>query len=192
MDIMLDLETMGKAAGCPVLSIGAVAFTAEQGPGEFFYRHLSLAMQMEKGLACNAETLLWWVDQSPGARQSLVGGQMQAEAPELVLRDFALWWTLQEGHAIWGNGADFDLPILGHIYDVYGIKRPWAYNSGRCQRTIFSLIGKKPGAFGSVNGLAHDALADATYQASEVAGAMRYLKGAMAVTPILTLETPEK
>lgn len=175
MDVMLDLETMGKAAGCPVLSIGAVIFTPEQGAGEFFYRHLSLEEQMEKGLRVDGSTILWWLNQSPEARQSILGGQMRADPVELVLRDFATWCSLQGATAFWGNGSDFDLPILGAVYDLYGIKRPWPYNGGRCQRTIFSLVGLKPGAFGTKNAMAHDALADAMFQANETAGAMRLL-----------------
>lgn len=176
MDVMLDLETLGKAAGCPILSIGACAFTPGQGPGDVFYEHMDIGMQAAFGLKMNPETVLWWMNQSDAARQALLGGQLKAKDPSTVLYLFEEWYKRVGGTAIWGNGADFDLPILGALYDLNNRPRPWAYNAGRCMRTIFSLVGKKPGAFGSKNDLAHDALSDAIYQAKETAGAMLYLK----------------
>lgn len=187
MDVMLDLETLGKAAGCPILSIGACTFTPEQGPGDVFYEFLNIDDQAASGLKMNPETVLWWMNQSDAARQSLLGGQMKATHPVHVLKAFAAWYTRVEGTALWGNGADFDLPILGALYDLHGIKRPWAYNAGRCMRTIFSLVGVKPGAFGSTNTLAHDALSDAIYQAKETAAAMRYIKTSHAKTPLVVV-----
>jgi len=179
MDIMVDLETMGSAAGCPVLSIGAVAFTADGINREaMFCHHISLKDQMAKGLLPSGDTILWWINQSTEAQKALIEGQLKCDAPEQALDAFTRWYVAVGGTALWGNGADFDLPILGHLYDVYGMRKPWRYNAGRCQRTIFALIGRKPGDFGTKNLLAHDALADAVYQASEVAGAMRYLRDA--------------
>ncbi len=187
MDVMLDLETLGKAAGCPIISIGACAFTPEQGPGDVFYRFLDINPQVARGMKMDPETVLWWMDQSDAARQAILGGQLKAKRAPEVLHDFAEWYGRVGGTALWGNGADFDLPILGALYDLYGIPRPWKYNAGRCMRTIFSLVGVKPGAFGSVNTLAHDALSDAIYQAKETAAAMRYMKASSEKTPLVVV-----
>jgi hypothetical protein len=192
MDVMLDLETLGKAAGCTVLAIGACTFTPEQGPGDVFYEHLNIDQQVAFGLKMNPETVLWCMAQSDAARQSILGGQMKAKSLGDVLYEFEQWYARVGGTAIWGNGADFDLPILGALYDVVGRKRPWAYNAGRCMRTIFSLIGVKPGAFGSTNALAHDALADAIYQANETAAAMRYISSLCETRPIFVVNKAPK
>ena len=36
-NVMIDLETLGRRAGCAILSIGAVAFDLKQGLGEEMY-----------------------------------------------------------------------------------------------------------------------------------------------------------
>jgi hypothetical protein len=93
-----------------------------------------------------------------------------------ALTTFAAWYKTVGGEAIWGNGSDFDLPLLGDMLTRFDVPIPWKYNAGRCCRTIMALLGKKMGDFGTKNALAHDALSDAIYQGREVAAAMRHLK----------------
>lgn len=181
MDVMLDLETFGKRAGCAVVSIGACTFLRDRqqthNDQSTFHAFLSLPEQLSAGVGMemDAETVLWWMEQSAEAQKAITQGQKCAQHPSRVLLDFAQWYQGVGGIAIWGNGSDFDLPILGALYAAYGMPVPWKYNAGRCCRTIMDLTSKKMGAFGSVNTLAHDALSDAIYQASEISAAMRHL-----------------
>lgn len=180
MRCMLDLETLGKAAGCCVVSIGAVAFD-EQGAkvGSAFSAFLNLPQQQAKGLSINAETVMWWLTKDKLAQDSLVSGNAETakNSVRLELYNFAHWYRENGCEEIWGNGADFDIPILGAVYDAFGVSRPWAYNAGRCCRTIFKLIHRRMGDFGTTNALAHDAVQDAIYQAQEAAAALRWLRG---------------
>lgn len=176
MDIMLDLETLGTKPGSVVLSIGATTFDGKHGlTNQHFHAHLSLAAQVDAGLTIDPSTVLWWLGQSPEAQAAIGRGQLIASTPEDILTSFALWYTAQKGEAIWGNGSDFDLPLLAAVYHAFGMTPPWKYNAGRCCRTIMALTGKKMGAFGTVNPLAHDAHADAVYQASEISKALARL-----------------
>jgi hypothetical protein len=176
MDIMLDIETLGKAAGCVVLSIGATTFDGKRGlTHNHFHSHLELEPQIKAGLTMDASTTMWWLKQAPDAQQAILEGQKKAVSPVAVLEHFAGWYTINQGERIWANGSDFDLPILAAVYRAFGKAPPWEYNAGRCCRTLMSLTGKKMGAFGSTNLVAHDALSDAVYQASEISAALRHL-----------------
>lgn len=71
--LMLDLETMGKKPGAPIVSMGAVFFdpiTGETG-GEF-YRVICLESSMYFGAKPDAGTILWWLKQSSEARSAIV------------------------------------------------------------------------------------------------------------------------
>lgn len=173
---MVDLETLGNSAGCAILSIGATMFG--EGPdtsGMDFYEHLLLEPQIAAGLHMDPSTVLWWLAQGGEARAAILAGQAKAVQPQAALEHFAGWLTNCKAETVWGNGADFDQPILIAAYKAFGRPVPWKYNAGRCCRTIFDSIGKKMGAFGTHNLLAHDALSDAKYQASEVEKALKFI-----------------
>jgi exodeoxyribonuclease VIII len=64
---------------------------------------------------------------------------------------------------IWSCGADFDLPILNHLYAVTGKQAPWKYANSRCYRTLKNLA---TGVEMERSGVHHNALADAKSQAA--------------------------
>jgi len=71
-DVMVDLETLGRRAGCSILSIGAVAFDAETGNmGPEFYMVIKMASCEKHGLHTDQDTVAWWEKQSPEAQKVL-------------------------------------------------------------------------------------------------------------------------
>jgi len=176
MDVMLDLETLGKRAGCVVLSIGAVPFSAETGDvhNTGFYADLQLTSQLDQGLAIDESTLLWWLEQADKPR--LAQAKAARQHPGIVLDNFRDWYRAMKGVAIWANGATFDMPILEALYKAYGMDVPWKYIAARDVRTLFALSGNKLGDFGTVNSAKHDALGDALFQAREVCKCIQALK----------------
>lgn len=67
--LMIDLETMGNKPSAPIVSIGAVIFdpsTGEFGPD--FYRVVSLKSSVDGGAVPDADTIMWWMQQSEEAR----------------------------------------------------------------------------------------------------------------------------
>lgn len=174
---MLDLETLGNRAGCMILSIGATIFTEkglDPSPHASFHTFLNLEQQAAMGMTMEPSTVLWWLTQVDAARKA------QTDSARVniynALCDFASWWSDNSAETVWANGADFDIPILTALYRMHGLTPPWKYNAGRCVRTIMALTGRKLGGFGTTNPLAHDALADAQFQAREVAQAMLWLR----------------
>ena len=157
-NVMLDLETTGVAAGCCILSIGACTLDLNNE----FYQKISIDSCWNKGLKDDPSTLNWWESQDSAAKVEAFSGTLQLQD---VLNNFSLWLKgLQEKNVkVWGNGADFDLPILGAAYIACGMPIPWKPYNGRCFRTVKNIYAEIiPNAF---RGMKHNALEDAKNQA---------------------------
>jgi hypothetical protein len=170
MHIMLDLETLGTAPGCPILSIGAVSFCRSGvgvGVKDTFYR----AVKLPENPTVSSATLLWWLDQSEEARHTLIDDQEAAPSAEEALKAFSSWVeSMRLGgvrfDGFWANGASFDLPIIESAMREVGVDVPWPFYMHRCFRTMKGLPGAdaadvKP----EFKGTAHNALDDAIHQA---------------------------
>jgi hypothetical protein len=171
---MVDLETRGTVPGCVGFSIGAVEFLPLEGrTGSEFYTVISI----EDSLACflreDADTVEWWDKQSEEARQALTAA-MQPDAPKLAaaLEDFNRWQAalgLKSKIRTWGNGADFDNPILRCMYDCAGVSPYAGSYGGRCYRTMKNLDELLGASFAfrklQRTGTHHHALDDAKSQA---------------------------
>ena len=175
--VMLDLETYGVSAGCGILSIGAVFFSAseEEWKGPTFYSAINAESVEKHGLRKDPDTMKWWDQQGSAARE--VWEQVKTAPPlEDVLADFGVW--LKEKYTgkdvqVWGNGADFDNPILSACYAAVGWKQPWGAWSGRCYRT---LKGLRPDIKLVRQGTYHNALDDAVSQAEHAVRILKALK----------------
>lgn len=176
--IMLDLETLGTVAGCCILSIGAVEFFPDTGTlGAEYYTIINTSSCEEHFLETSESTLAWWGKQAPEARMVLdecaIGGPSLPDA----LHDFNRWLS-QRGAPkdlrLYGNGADFDNPILMVAYHAAKLKfygdAGRGFFGGRCYRTLKSLdelFGTRLAAHKITRhgGVHHNALDDAKAQA---------------------------
>jgi len=166
--VMLDLETYGVASGCPVLSIGAVVFSPGSAPNEFY--GVARKEQLRFGLWEEPETVKYWQDQSEDARKVLT--DPRAVDLDVLLKRFADW--LDPAAFVWGNGADFDLPILATAYRACGMAVPWRGFNGRCYRTMKNLA---PSVKLIRQGTHHNALDDAKSQAEHLTRVLSALGG---------------
>lgn len=159
--IMVDLETLDTAHSAKILSIGAVEFGPE-GLGREFYVVLNLEEQLHS--TESESTKQWWARQSPEACRVLTDPKVPlAEG----LGAFNFWLRLfgsQKTRRIWGNGANFDNPILAHAYAKHH-PAPYAhfFYNDRCYRTLKAMFAgiemdKREGTY-------HNALDDAKTQA---------------------------
>lgn len=182
-EIMFDSETLGKRAGCAVLTFGAVAFDPY---GSFSEEHQAISLENQfmvkislesckkAGLFIDPATQAWWNDQSPEAVAEAFGGTTPFKD---ALEAFSAWLyevcgRTEDGDAecnIWSHGEDFDQPILNHAYAAFGLVKPWPYNGGRDTRTALELGGV------SYKGVAHMAVKDSLDQALAVRRAFRNL-----------------
>lgn len=162
--VMIDLETLGVTAGCSILSIGAATFDEHRGVGDPFYATISRKTCRNAGLVEDADTLIWWHKQSEEARKVLTADHTTLPLG-LALAQFHDY--LSRFHTsdvlVYGNGADFDLPILGRAFLACGFDLPWKAYNGRCYRT---LKNQRPDVkLVRTPGTHHNALSDATAQA---------------------------
>lgn len=166
-NVMVDLETLGQAPGCIVLSIGAVAFD-DQGLGSEFYTVINIDHSVELGLLRNQDTLDWWDKQSPEAQKVLSEAKDKKKSVTVheAIKNFNQYLLpfTHGGVKIWGNGANFDNTILAAMYGAAGLKTPWPFWNDRCYRTLKNLYKDiKPEA--AREGTYHNALDDAITQA---------------------------
>ncbi len=173
--IMVDLETLGTVPGCVILSIGAVVFDPITGNlGDEFYQVLNIEDCKKHFLTEDADTVAWWNRQSDAARQVLIhatDSKMSVGLKEGLerLNSFMKTQGGPKSLLVYGNGADFDNPILTCAYDAAKVKPAWASYNGRCYRTLknlHELFGEKTRADKvQRGGTYHNALDDAKTQA---------------------------
>jgi hypothetical protein len=164
--VMIDLETLGRRAGCSILSIGAVAFDPKTKQlGAELYVVVNRGSCAEHGLHEDQDTLAWWEKQNESAKtvlgHSTEGGFLLPEALAKLTGYLA-----QFDHKkvkVWGNGSDFDNAILTGCYAAIGQNIPWDFWNNRCYRTLKSL---QPQIKLARQGTYHNALDDAKSQAT--------------------------
>lgn len=167
--VMVDLETLGTRAGCKIISIGAVVFSAADGVSETQqFNSLINRYTQPPCLWEDPDTVAWWGRQSKESQDRIFNNPYRAPNMADVLRNFAEW--LGKGAIVWGNGADFDNPILQAAYAALGMRQPWGNWNGRCYRTLKDL---RPGIKLVRQGVHHDALDDAISQAEHAVRILR-------------------
>jgi hypothetical protein len=182
--VMIDLETLGTRPGCSILSIGAVEF-GPAGVKSSFYVVARRSSCRDAGLVEDPDTIAWWDKQLPKARDIIVESMDPLRSVSLgrVLNQFDFWIDQVTGVIdaaerknlqVYGNGADFDLPILSEAYRRCGMDTPWPAYSGRCYRTLKNL---KPNLKMIRSGTHHNALDDAKVQAEHCAAILHELGG---------------
>ena len=176
-NVMLDLETMGTSPGCAIMSIGAVDFGPDGAdPARHFHAIINMESCVAAGLRMETDTMAWWKGQPDAAREATYDPSMQNRGKDLglVLASFQRWLdTPTSGVWIWGNGADFDLPLLWSAFRACGIMKPWPAYSGRCYRTMKNLM---PAVLMTREGMHHRALDDAISQANHLAKIVEVMK----------------
>lgn len=167
---MVDIETLGLSPGCVVLSIGAVRFDPTDGvTDEGFYTEIDRSTAEDAGLTVDDDTEEWWRGQDGFDVAGLLGDD--GKPIRRALEDFGRYYAGSD--EIWANSPSFDCSILEAAYEAVGLDAPWQFYEERDVRTIRAL----PGAANlSQEGTEHHALADARYQAREVAETLRRLE----------------
>lgn len=170
---MIDLETLSTHNFATILSIGACKFDPQGSTVEHkFHVYIEPASCERSGMRISADTVDWWMD---AGRDSARKQLMDHKADRVDLMEALLGFTDWYGTTpmpTWGNGSDFDNVILANAYKLTALSCPWDFWDNRCFRTLKNLGGgiAPPRAC-----LAHDALADAVYQAESAQMILRHL-----------------
>lgn len=163
-NVMVDLETLGTRPGCKIMSIGAVVFSPA---GVDIDKSFYIDIHRDQPLAEQHDTIAWWEGvrkDNPKAYDRIFGPDTVRTPMAEALTHFAGWINAIGGEVlVWGNGADFDNPILSAAYTACGMSQPWGPWNGRCYRT---LKGLRSDIRLSRKGTHHNALDDAVSQAA--------------------------
>lgn len=171
--VMIDLETLGTTSRSAWISIGACIFDPATGVVDpnTFYRNVDWDSAL-KGRNVTGDTLKWWMRQDPEAKEAVIHAGWPIEA---VLTALAEW--LPSDAVVWGNGSSFDISMLEDSYNQYGIAVPWKYFNVLDVRTVKRLAeGKVDCRNIPFNGVKHNALSDAIYQATYVSAMWKVLR----------------
>lgn len=168
--VMVDLETMSTANNASIISIGAVKFTLnskqdELAPEQLFYTSIDLESCEEAGLHISADTIRWWMTQSPEAQTVLK--DMRRRSLESALNAFSEWFPKDAW--LFGNGSTFDNIILRNAYKAVDKDYPVSYRYDVCYRTIAKM--HTDVEMSRFEGIQHNALDDAkaqTYHLMEI------------------------
>lgn len=175
--IMIDLETMGTDHFSAILSIGAVHFDPNSDVIHTkFEINVDLLSATRAGLRMDAEAVNFWLNPERAAARDAWFAKDKFDL-DTALHGFTLWLNDMgpaEDRRIWGNGANFDAPLLGDAYKALGMELPWSFYQELCFRTIKNLPGAKD-CKPEDTGIAHTALSDAVYQAVWMQNILRKL-----------------
>lgn len=164
MDIMIDLETLGKTPDAVVLSIGACAFDLFKGVIEpiRFHAVLNIEDQIRAGRTVDGDTLTWWMNQTDEARKLFNETRQNLDQ---TIWEFMSWINLLDDDVyVWGNGSTFDISILENLMNH---KVPWKYSNVMDLRTFRRFVAGNA-KIPRDQGTHHNALDDAINQAKFV------------------------
>lgn len=173
--IMLDLETMGNGSNAAIVSIGAVHFDVDEGITDTFHLGVDLESSVASGGVMDASTVMWWLEQSRSARESL--SKLEKHSLLGALSEFAYWATKRESEAIdevWGCGAAADNVWLANAYRRIKTSVPWSFWADRCYRTMRAMFPEIERL--EFVGTGHDALDDATNQALHLIEILKHIR----------------
>ena len=188
--VMVDIETLGLAAGSVIATIGAQPFNILTGKYDVeraWYRRIDLESCTKIGMTIDVKTLQWWL--SPDSDQKSkdeVFGTGERTPLYQALWDFSRWFRECKYTYIWAKGPDFDCVLLEWAIEKLNsfqenkdriIPLPWLYKNKRDVRTIVHLAQlKSPHAMvASQKPVMHHALSDCHVQIEEVVSAFRVL-----------------
>lgn len=174
---MVDLETLSTRSDASIISIGAVMFHPDQLElGKSFYASVSVGSNLERGRHIEESTLVWWTQQAKEAQKVFFEPKVTLVSALEAFSEF----VGDTDPFIWGNGANFDPPILDHAFRSNGMDIPWKYWKVRCCRTyrdtcnsIFKALPMLP-----KSSTPHNALEDAVAQAKNIQTLTQFMKGA--------------
>lgn len=159
--VMIDFETLSTQPNAVVLSLGAVSFDADGFDERTFYTNIDRNSCINLGMHIDPSTVEWWQQQSKEAQMALL---VQPVRPLFdAMKLFNDWVHEVNGEFLWGNGADFDNPILRTCFNKLYADIPFKPWAGRCYRTIKNIPGMPK--MSKREGVHHNALDDAMSQA---------------------------
>lgn len=176
LDIMTDIETLGRGSDSTIIQISAIAFDIATGEHIASFNQIADIEKNENPIKATGDTIKWWVNTDKELfAKLLTSGEYSSEQ---VLRNFHSWLTSlvpkedMKKVYLWGNGILFDNKMIQHQLELIGLKYPIFYRNDRDVRTLLELASLKLGIteeevkekYKDENLVAHNAFDDVIYQ----------------------------
>ena len=179
IDVMVDIETLGKSYCPPVFQLVAKAFDIRTGKIlSTFKGNCDITTSKSE---VEEATVIWWAKTDFRLFVKLItDGVLAGKTEEKMIQDFVEWFNSLEcensNKFLWGNGILFDNRIIKAKCDQYNIAYPVFYRNDLDMRTIIEIAAMKMGfddqkAYRDsikFEGTAHDADCDVDNQIKHV------------------------
>lgn len=181
--IMKDIESLDLGPKSVVTQLAFVAFDMDDPEDQFrvVSEYLPIQPQIFLGRTINADTVIWWMNQSEEARAGFkqnTGNDMD-ELTSLVNSFNRKLSQVIEGaddYEIWARGPQFDIVNIETLFGDCGEQVPWKYDRVRDLRTLMKLAGVATAdVIRPADQIDHVALDDCRYQILCYQQAMRKL-----------------
>jgi len=142
LDIMCDIETLGKDSDTAIFQIAAAAFDIET--GSIMYRFNEICNISNTKILVDGDTLKWWLNTDKELLTKLLNQGNCSE--KWMVEKFHDWITeLQKTHEVyfWGNGILFDNRLVKEKMASYGLQYPIFYRNDRDLRTLVEMASIK-------------------------------------------------
>lgn len=186
MDMMLTTKTLGRDAGCAVMSLSAVMFDPTGKDSEAVYRKdnqlftpISSFDSASHGLQSDPDTLRWWKKQPAWATIGTEFMNSNVRVEDACM-SFQRFYEEQQPVKVWSNSPTFHVPIMAALFQKIGLPLPFGYRDEMDYRTALELaygdremrptIDAKHGLF------RHHALGDAITQSLALVRALQDIR----------------
>lgn len=144
VDIMTDIETLGKGDKTTVFQVAACMFNIETGEIIDTFNQ-TIDISKDKSIPVDGDTLLWWLNTDKELLTKLLNSGTVSQKD---LFDNFRVWIMQFSMSIkdvflWGNGMLFDNKLIQSKMQEYDIEYPIFYRNDRDMRTIVELAALK-------------------------------------------------
>ena len=161
---VVDLETLSRKENAHILSIGIVTIDLDLPLDRAIIRQDCMVLDKNQPHRfVDLDTLDWWQKQTEEAYNK-VFQPVDTRSLKSVVSSFSRYLD-KHPYPIWGYGSEFDNVILAHAFDQF--EYVWPYQLNRCLRTLKHVVLSRTSdlSLPKFEGVRHDALADALYQA---------------------------
>lgn len=140
IEMMLDLEYMGKPPTAAIVAIGAALIDRDalEVLGKF-HMNVSLSSSIESGGTVDPSTVIWWMGQPDEVRQQLMDPCAASIRTGLnALHSFITGTMCGEDYElthVWGYGATSDNMIIRTAHERIGLNS-WDFRVDSCFRTM--------------------------------------------------------
>ncbi len=182
LHVMVDIETFSTNPKAVVTQIAMVPFTKD----EVFHTkalnvYVEIQPQLDVGREVNANTLLFWLEQSEHARTELADGlKRYSVSPRDAMTKVFTWPSLmletnwKSIAGVWSKSPQFDITILESLFRDFGREAPWT-KKFRTVRDVRAYADFLPADHKSADltGFEHEAVYDCLKQIETVQAVMK-------------------